>query len=42
MSKLQFAKKTRFFLETITVGDLYKLASPIKDEAGENTSYEVL
>lgn len=42
MSKLQFAKKTRFFLETITVGDLFKLATPIKDENGDNTPYAVL
>ena len=42
MSKLQFAKKTRFFLETITVGDLFKLATPIKDENGNNTPYAVL
>lgn len=42
MSNLQFAKKTSFYLDKITIGELYKLASPIKDKNGNNTPYAVL
>ena len=39
---LEFAKKTRFLLDNITVGKLAELATPITDEKGDNTPYAAL